>query len=68
MTILMYMYVVVFQNVCNGQGAHVVFVDDSAEDNFIRDFTKADRDSEFEIAKHLKWNKMQYRIMISASH
>jgi len=37
---------VVFQAVCNGLGAHVVFVDDSAEDDFIMELTKASRNSE----------------------
>ena len=32
-----------FQNVCNGLGGHVVYVEDSAEDAFIMEFTKAPR-------------------------
>jgi len=34
-----------FQTRCNSFGAHVVFVDDDAEDDFIRTFTRADRES-----------------------
>jgi len=43
---LKYRLSVPFQNACNAYNAHVVFVDDRAEDIFVWNFTQASRDSE----------------------